>query len=178
VTNWSVHSASARALTSDLFRRRSADPGLSRSEALRRSMVALIDGPVFVDAAGRSDYAYAHPLFWAPFTVIGAAGGFDQRRIGENADHETTAHIVWNAAETKRHLQADRFASAVGSRRRLGAGAAPGRASVRARCAGRSGFARRGSALARHARQSVATAQHSRRLSSPPQPDWCIRRSI
>jgi len=75
VTNWSVHSASARELTSDLFRRQSADPGLSRSEALRQSMMALIDGPGSVDAAGRTGYTYAHPLFWAPFTVVGDGGG-------------------------------------------------------------------------------------------------------
>jgi CHAT domain-containing protein len=75
VTNWSVHSASARQLTSDLFRRQSADPGLSRSEALRQSMMALVDGPVSVDAEGRTGYTYAHPLFWAPFTVIGDGGG-------------------------------------------------------------------------------------------------------
>ena len=75
VTNWSVHSASARELTSDLFRRQGADPGLSRSEALRQSMLALIDGPGFVDAEGGAGYTYAHPLFWAPFTVIGDSGG-------------------------------------------------------------------------------------------------------
>ena len=75
VTNWSVHSASARALTSDLFRRQAADPGLSRGEALRQSMAALIDGPGSVDAEGRAGYTYAHPLFWAPFTVIGDGGG-------------------------------------------------------------------------------------------------------
>jgi CHAT domain-containing protein len=75
VTNWSVHSASARELTSDLFRRQSADPSLSRGEALRQSMMALLDGPGFVDADGRAGYTYAHPLFWAPFTVIGDGGG-------------------------------------------------------------------------------------------------------
>jgi CHAT domain-containing protein len=75
VTNWSVHSASARELTSDLFRRQGADPRLSRGEALRLSMMALIDGPGFVDAGGRTGYTYAHPLFWAPFTVIGDGGG-------------------------------------------------------------------------------------------------------
>jgi CHAT domain-containing protein len=31
VTNWSVHSASARVLMSDLFRRQAADPALSRA---------------------------------------------------------------------------------------------------------------------------------------------------
>ena len=75
VTNWSVHSASARELTSDLFRRQSADPGLSRSEALRQAMMALVDGPGSVDAEGRTGYTYAHPLFWAPYTVIGDGGG-------------------------------------------------------------------------------------------------------
>ena len=75
VTNWSVHSASARQLTSDLFRRQSANPGLSRSEALRQSMIALLDGPGAVDAEGRTSYTYAHPLFWAPFTLIGDGGG-------------------------------------------------------------------------------------------------------
>ena len=75
VTNWSVHSASARQLTSDLFKRQSANPGLSRSEALRQSMIALLDGPGAVDAEGRTSYTYAHPLFWAPFTLIGDGGG-------------------------------------------------------------------------------------------------------
>ena len=45
VTNWSVHSASARELIADLFRRQSADPALSRGEALRQAMMALLDGP-------------------------------------------------------------------------------------------------------------------------------------
>src|SRR5204863_1234357 len=42
VTNWSVHSASARELVSDLFRRQAKDPKISRGEALRQSMIALI----------------------------------------------------------------------------------------------------------------------------------------
>ena len=36
VTNWSVHSQSARELTTDLFRRQAADPKLTRGEALAR----------------------------------------------------------------------------------------------------------------------------------------------
>jgi CHAT domain-containing protein len=38
-------------------------------------MGALIDGPGSVDAEGHTGYTYAHPLFWAPFTVIGDGGG-------------------------------------------------------------------------------------------------------
>jgi hypothetical protein len=40
VTNWSVHSESARELMADLFRRQSADPTLTRGEALRQAMMA------------------------------------------------------------------------------------------------------------------------------------------
>lgn len=74
VTNWSVHSQSARDLTTDLFRRQNADPTLSRGEALRQAMVALLDGPGFTDPAGKTLFAYGHPLFWAPYTIIGDGG--------------------------------------------------------------------------------------------------------
>ena len=74
VTNWSVHSQSARELTSDLFRRQAEDPKLSRSEALRQAMIALIDGEGSKDDKGATQFSYAHPLFWAPFTIIGDGG--------------------------------------------------------------------------------------------------------
>src|SRR6185437_12227363 len=74
VTNWSVHSQSARDLTSDLFHRQTKDPALSRAEALRQAMMALIDGPGYVNAEGKTVFAYAHPLFWAPYTIIGDGG--------------------------------------------------------------------------------------------------------
>jgi CHAT domain-containing protein len=75
VTNWSVHSASARELVTDLFRRQAADPRLSRAEALRQAAVALLDGKGFSDADGKTLFSYAHPLFWAPYTIIGDGGG-------------------------------------------------------------------------------------------------------
>jgi CHAT domain-containing protein len=75
VTNWSVHSASARELTTDLFLRQGADPNLSRAEALRQAMIALLDGPGMVDSSGNTVFTYAHPLFWAPYSVIGDGGG-------------------------------------------------------------------------------------------------------
>jgi CHAT domain-containing protein len=74
VTNWSVHSASARELVTDLFRRQAADPTLSRAEALRQAMLALLDKGGYADSAGKLQFAYAHPLFWAPYTIIGDAG--------------------------------------------------------------------------------------------------------
>lgn len=71
VTNWSVHSQSARDLVTDLFARQRADASLSRSEALRRAMMALLDGKGFTDDAGQTLFTYGHPLFWAPYTIIG-----------------------------------------------------------------------------------------------------------
>ncbi|MBS0533298.1 MAG: CHAT domain-containing protein [Proteobacteria bacterium] len=73
VTNWSVHSQSARELVSDLFRRQ-ADGQTGRGEALRQAMLALIDGKGFANDKGDTVFAYAHPLFWAPYTIIGDGG--------------------------------------------------------------------------------------------------------
>jgi CHAT domain-containing protein len=43
-----------------------AKPGIGRAEAHRRAMMALIDD---------TDHPhYAHPLFWAPFVVVGEGG--------------------------------------------------------------------------------------------------------
>jgi CHAT domain-containing protein len=74
VTNWSVHSQSARELMTDLFKRQADDPKLTRSEALRQAMMALVDGPGYLGSDGRTEFAYAHPLFWAPYTIIGDGG--------------------------------------------------------------------------------------------------------
>jgi CHAT domain-containing protein len=75
VTNWSVHSASARELVADLFRRQAVGPGITRAEALRQAMMAMLDGPGFTDAAGKTVFSYAHPLFWAPYSIMGDGGG-------------------------------------------------------------------------------------------------------
>ena len=48
---------------------------MSRAEALRRAMLGLMDGPGYVDDQGRTVFSYAHPIFWAPFTLIGDGGG-------------------------------------------------------------------------------------------------------
>jgi CHAT domain-containing protein len=73
VSNWPVETTSARALTTDLFRRQAEQPSLSRAEALRQAELALIDGPGFL-ADGKPLFSYAHPIFWAPFAVIGDGG--------------------------------------------------------------------------------------------------------
>jgi CHAT domain-containing protein len=74
VTNWSVHSQSARELVTDLFKRQADDPKLTRGEALRQAMMALADGPGYIGADGKTEFSYAHPLFWAPYSIIGDGG--------------------------------------------------------------------------------------------------------
>jgi len=74
VTNWSVHSQSAKELVSDLFKRQADDTKLTRAEALRQAMVALMDGLGYVGADGKIEFSYGHPLFWAPYSIIGDGG--------------------------------------------------------------------------------------------------------
>ena len=76
VTNWSVQSDSARELVTELFRRQAAEPGLTRAEALRQAAMAVMDGPGYV-RAGQSLFSYAHPFFWAPYSIIGDGGARD-----------------------------------------------------------------------------------------------------
>ena len=74
VTNWSVHSQSARELVTNLFKRQADDPGLTRAEALRQAMLALMVGPGYLSVGGKTEFAYAHPLFWARYSIIGDGG--------------------------------------------------------------------------------------------------------
>ena len=75
MSNWPVETTSARELTTDLFRRQRNEPTLTRAKALQATMNALIDGPGFVDAqTQRVIFSYAHPIFWAPFTLVGDGG--------------------------------------------------------------------------------------------------------
>jgi CHAT domain-containing protein len=63
VSHWPVQDDAAAALTTGALQRLDREPGIGRAEALRRSMVALID---------REDAPrFAHPASWAPFVVVG-----------------------------------------------------------------------------------------------------------
>jgi CHAT domain-containing protein len=68
VTHWPVETVSARLLTTGIFERYAKEPATSRAQAVNASMLALIDSP------GTAQFAYAHPLFWAPYALIGDAG--------------------------------------------------------------------------------------------------------
>ncbi|MGA2089623.1 MAG: CHAT domain-containing tetratricopeptide repeat protein [Stellaceae bacterium] len=72
VSNWPVETTSARELTTGLFKRQASNADPTRAEALRQSELALIDGPGYVDPATKKTlFSYAHPLFWAPFSLVG-----------------------------------------------------------------------------------------------------------
>lgn len=73
-SSWPVETTSAKILTTDLFRRQAEDVELTRAGAHRDAMIGLIDGPGYLDLQGRSVFSYAHPIFWAPFILIGDPG--------------------------------------------------------------------------------------------------------
>jgi len=62
VSNWAVETVSARLLTTELFRQQSDNPTMTRAEALRQSMLTVMM---------RNPGDYAHPGFWAPFSLVG-----------------------------------------------------------------------------------------------------------
>jgi CHAT domain-containing protein/Tfp pilus assembly protein PilF len=66
VSHWPVNSHAAVVLTTGAISALAADPGIGRAEALRRSMVAMLSDP--------APTYFAHPLFWAPFVVVGEGG--------------------------------------------------------------------------------------------------------
>lgn len=76
VTSWAVETTSAALLTTETFRRVATTPGLSRAEALRQAMLAVMDAPGLKDpASGKIEYTYAHPMFWAPYVLVGDGRG-------------------------------------------------------------------------------------------------------
>ncbi len=65
VSHWPVASEAAVGITTRMLEE-AAKPGVGRAEAHRRAMLALIDD--------RDHPHFAHPLFWAPFVVVGEGG--------------------------------------------------------------------------------------------------------
>jgi CHAT domain-containing protein len=62
VSHWAVDSASTVKLTTKALSIMSADKSVGRAEALRRSMLAMIES---------GDQKEVHPAYWAPFVVVG-----------------------------------------------------------------------------------------------------------
>lgn len=66
VSHWSVVSEAAVTITTGTFARLNADPGLSRAEALRQTMLDILDSD--------RNLAHANPSYWAPFSLVGYGG--------------------------------------------------------------------------------------------------------
>ena len=64
VTHWSVYSSAAVEVSTGLFRTLQDEPDLSHAEALRRSVLAILDDPA-------QDPLRTHPSYWAPFAIVG-----------------------------------------------------------------------------------------------------------
>jgi CHAT domain-containing protein len=72
VTHWPVETRSARKLVSEVFRTYSREPTATRAQALREAMLSVLDGPPALDPRTQQPlYSYAHPIFWAPYALIG-----------------------------------------------------------------------------------------------------------
>jgi tetratricopeptide (TPR) repeat protein/CHAT domain-containing protein len=65
VSHWEVYSDATVKLITTSIREMARDTKVGRAEALRRSMLALID---------KGQPHEAHPAFWAPFVVVGEGG--------------------------------------------------------------------------------------------------------
>jgi len=63
VSHWPVVSTAATEITTRLFEETVGTAAIGRAEALRRSMLALMETP--------DKPYYAHTPFWAPFVVVG-----------------------------------------------------------------------------------------------------------
>jgi CHAT domain-containing protein len=62
VSHWGVDSAATVKLITKAFAELATNPSIGRSEAMRRSMLALIND---------EDPSGAHPTYWAPMVVVG-----------------------------------------------------------------------------------------------------------
>ena len=74
VTHWPVETESARLLVTNTFERYANSQSMSRAEALRQASLAVMNGPGGIDPATSKPFSYAHPLFWAPYALVGDGG--------------------------------------------------------------------------------------------------------
>ncbi len=70
VSHWPVYSDAAVAITTGSINRVSERPEIGRAEALRQTLITLID------QGGR----YAMPAYWAPFVIVGEGSWHDGKR--------------------------------------------------------------------------------------------------
>ena len=67
-SHWYVASQAAVKLTTTMLKEIAKDAKIGRAEALKRSMEALMND--------KENPYFAHPMFWAPFVVVGEGGAY------------------------------------------------------------------------------------------------------
>ena len=82
VSHWSVASQSTTLLTTAMLTEYARNPAQGKAEAQRKAALALMNTPDHPE--------YAHPVFWAPFVVVGE-GGADVTTGGGNSKSPTDA---------------------------------------------------------------------------------------
>jgi tetratricopeptide (TPR) repeat protein len=75
VSHWPVASEATVPLTTRMLAEYEAHPSAGKAEAHRKAMLALIDAP--------PPAQYSHPIFWAPFVVVGEGGADRHTAKGE-----------------------------------------------------------------------------------------------
>ncbi|GMR16459.1 MAG: tetratricopeptide repeat protein [Gammaproteobacteria bacterium] len=75
VSHWPVETTSAKEITTGLFDKQTRDKSLTRAMALNETIKELIYTKKYKNNSGDAVFSYAHPAFWAPFTVIGDGAG-------------------------------------------------------------------------------------------------------
>ena len=75
VSHWPVETTSAKEITTGLFDKQTKDESLTRAIALNETVKDLINNKTYKDKNGKDVFSYAHPVFWAPFTVVGDGAG-------------------------------------------------------------------------------------------------------
>jgi len=78
VSHWSVDSDVTVKLITGAMTRLAADKRMGRADALRQSMLALIDAP-----------QHAHPASWAPFVIVGEGGASEMISAGAATSQDT-----------------------------------------------------------------------------------------
>ena len=74
VSNWPVDSDAARVLMTDLFKIQNqsstSNTDSSKAQFLKQSMMNMLNNSG-LKVNNVMKYSYAHPLFWAPFVMVG-----------------------------------------------------------------------------------------------------------
>ena len=112
VSQWAVYSDATVKLITGTVDRMAADKGVGRAEALRQSMLALID-------KGKANEA--HPSYWAPFVVVGegarSIAETNRQPVGETQQSSTPAKLAISSAQPSPSIEARRWVAVLTSER-------------------------------------------------------------